>query len=87
MYEELYEQIVPYLTLNPNEIVQIPVNTASLDKLKNHPYIGFYRAKAIIEIRKKKGRLEGIDDLKLLEEFSIDDRMRIEPYLEFQSAL
>jgi DNA uptake protein ComE-like DNA-binding protein len=87
MYEELYEQIVPYLTLNPNEIVRIPVNTASLDQLKNHPYIGFYKALAIIEIRKKKGRLEGIDDLKLLEEFSSDDWIRIEPYLEFQSAL
>ncbi|MDR0682068.1 MAG: helix-hairpin-helix domain-containing protein [Dysgonamonadaceae bacterium] len=84
MYEELYEQILPYLTVNPNEIERISVNIASLDKLKNHPYINFYQAKAIIEMRKKKGKLDKIDELKLLEEFSIEDRMRIEPYLEFQ---
>jgi DNA uptake protein ComE-like DNA-binding protein len=84
MYEELYGQIAPYLTVNPDEIVRIPVRTASLDKLKSHPYINFYQAKAIIEMRKKKGKVEKIEDLKLLEEFSEEDRMRIEPYLEFQ---
>jgi competence ComEA-like helix-hairpin-helix protein len=84
MYEELYEQIVPYLTINPNEKVRISANTASLDKLKNHPYINFYQAKAIVETRKKKGNLEGTEELKLLEEFSEEDWIRIEPYLEFQ---
>ncbi|MDR0412919.1 MAG: helix-hairpin-helix domain-containing protein [Dysgonamonadaceae bacterium] len=83
MYEELYAKIVPYLTVNPNETVRLPVNTASLEKLKKHPYLNFYQAKAIIEIRKKKGRLDGIDDLKLLEEFTGEDWMLLEPYLEF----
>jgi DNA uptake protein ComE-like DNA-binding protein len=86
MYEELYEQLLPYLTVNPSEIARIPVNIASLDKLKNHPYINFYQAKAIVELRKKKGKLEKVEELKLLEEFSKEDWMRIEPYLEFQPS-
>ena len=83
MYEELYEKITPYLQTDINEIIQIPVNTASLDKLRAHPYINFYQAKAIIEMRKKKGRLDNIQELYLLEEFTTEDLERIKHYLEF----
>ena len=83
MYEELYEKIIPYLQVDTNNITLIPVNTASLDKLKSHPYINFYHAKAIVEMRKKKGKLENIQELYLLEEFTTEDLERIKHYLEF----
>jgi competence ComEA-like helix-hairpin-helix protein len=83
MYEELYAKITPYIKVNPDEITRIPVNSASLDKLKAHPYLNFYQAKVIIEMRKKKGKLSSIEDLKLLDEFTDDDWIRITPYLEF----
>jgi DNA uptake protein ComE-like DNA-binding protein len=83
MYEELYAKITPYIKVNPDEITRIPVNSASLDKLKAHPYLNFYQAKVIVEMRKKKGKLTGIEDLKLLDEFTPDDWIRITPYLEF----
>ncbi|MDR1526425.1 MAG: helix-hairpin-helix domain-containing protein [Dysgonamonadaceae bacterium] len=83
MYEELYTRIIPYLEINPANITRIPVNSASLDKLKSHPYINFYQAKAIVELRKQKGRLNGIEDLQLLEEFTPEDWIRMTPYLEF----
>jgi len=83
MYEELYEKIIPYLQTDMEGITPISVNSASLDKLRSHPYINFYQAKAIIEIRKKKGKLESIDQLKLLEEFTEEDLERIKHYLIF----
>ena len=83
MYEELYTQITPYFQINPEEIVRIPVNSASLEQLRAHPYINFYQAKAIVELRKKRGRLSGIEDLQLLEEFTPEDWIRITPYLIF----
>ena len=83
MYEELYEKIIPYLQVDTNNITLIPVNTASLDKLKSHPYINFYQAKAIVEMRKKKGKLENIQELYLLEEFTTEDLERIKDYLAF----
>ena len=83
MYEELYEKIIPYMQTDTNEIIPIPVNTASLDKLKSHPYINFYQAKAIIEIRKKKGKWKDIHEFYLLEEFTEEDLERIKPYLVF----
>jgi len=65
-------------------IQPISVNSASLDKLKSHPYLNFYQAKAIIEIRKKKGKINSINELMLLEEFSETDIERIKHYLSFE---
>lgn len=83
MYVELYEKIIPYFTISADSLRTIPVNSVSLDKLKAHPYINFYQAKAIVEIRKKKGKLEAWDELKLLEEFTEEDKVRLLPYLDF----
>jgi len=83
MYEELYTQITPYLSIDPESIIGIPVNTASVERLRAHPYINFYQAKAIVELRKKRGQISGIEELQLLEEFTPDDWVRITPYLVF----
>jgi DNA uptake protein ComE-like DNA-binding protein len=83
MYEELYEKITPYLSINSEAVTRLPANTASLDKLKAHPYLNFYQAKAIVEMRKKKGKLEDISEFVLLEEFTEEDLEKIKQYLEF----
>ena len=83
MYEELYEKAIPYLQTDTSNITLIQVNTASLDKLKSHPYLNFYQAKAIVELRKKKGKLENIHELDLLEEFTPEDLERLKHYLTF----
>ena len=83
MYVELYEKTVPYLRIDTCKITPISVNTSSLDRLKSHPYINFYQAKAIVEMRKKKGKLENINELSLLEEFTPEDLERIKHYLVF----
>ena len=83
MYVELYEKMIPYLRIDASKITPIPVNTASLDKLKSHPYINFYQAKAIVEMRRKKGKLENISEFSLLEEFTPEDLERIKRYLAF----
>jgi competence ComEA-like helix-hairpin-helix protein len=87
MYEELYAKITPYMYIGTNELSRIPVNNASVEKLKAHPYLNFYQAKAIVEIRKKKGKLEGINELSLLEEFTGEDLDRIRPYLAFETTV
>jgi competence ComEA-like helix-hairpin-helix protein len=83
MYEELYERITPYLKVDPDRIARIAVNSASVDRLKAHPYINFYQAKAIVDLRKKKTRLAGVEEMQLLEEFTDEDWIRLAPYLEF----
>ncbi|MDR0427443.1 MAG: helix-hairpin-helix domain-containing protein [Dysgonamonadaceae bacterium] len=83
MYEELYEGITPFLTINKELIRKMEVNSFSLDKLKSHPYINFYQAKAIIELRKKRGSISDIRELSLFEEWTDEDLERLKNYLHF----
>ncbi|MDR1719380.1 MAG: helix-hairpin-helix domain-containing protein [Dysgonamonadaceae bacterium] len=83
MYEELYDKIVPFFEVSPDSIRIIPANSASLDRMRSHPYFNFYQAKAIIELRKKNGRINSLDELALLEEFTEKDLERIKIYLSF----
>jgi len=82
---ELFLKIAPYLTVSENpELQTIAINQSSLDKLKSHPYINFYQAKVIVELRKKKGKIRNISELVLLEEFSENDLKRLVYYLSFE---
>ena len=45
---------------------KIRVNKDRLDKLRNHPYMDFYKAKAILEYRRKRGNIKGLSRLSLL---------------------
>jgi competence protein ComEA len=49
--------IVPVISLNDSLIQRIDVNTVSVERLRSHPYLTFYQAKAIYDARKAKGRL------------------------------
>lgn len=65
-------------------IEQIPVNRAGLDRLRNHPYMDFYKAKAILEYRRKRGKIKSLSQLSLFEEFTEKDLERLSPYLSFE---
>ncbi|MBR5706911.1 MAG: helix-hairpin-helix domain-containing protein [Bacteroidaceae bacterium] len=64
-------------------IKKISVNTATLSDLRRHPYMDFYKARAIVEYRRERGILKGPDQLSFMEEFTGQDLMRLEPYLDF----
>ncbi len=84
MYQELYDEIIPFFEITTDSIVRMPVNTASLDKLKSHPYINFYQAKAILELRKKAGKINFIEELSMLEEFPPEELGKLKSYLLFE---
>jgi len=84
MTPENFDKIRPFLAVNASLVLKIRINTATVEKLKSHPYLNFYKAKAIYEFRRKKGKLRDINDLKLLTEMTTDDLTRIKPYLSFE---
>lgn len=45
-----------WFVVTPAGLHKIQVNSASLDKLRSHPYMDFYKAKAIMEYRRKRGK-------------------------------
>jgi competence ComEA-like helix-hairpin-helix protein len=84
MTPENFEKISPFCTINPKNVKKINVNTASVDKLKSHPYLNFYQAKQIYELRRKKGKLSGLAELAKLSEINELTLEKIAVYLNFE---
>lgn len=63
---------------------KLEVNRASLDRLRNHPYMDFYKAKVIIEHRRRRGKIRSLAELGMYKEFSDKDTARLKPYLSFE---
>lgn len=60
------------------------VNHANLDQLRNHPYMNFYKARTILEFRRKRGKIKGLSQLSMFQEFTEKDLQRLKPYLNFE---
>ena len=61
------------------------VNHLRPEMLQRHPYIRFEQAKAIYELRRKKIRLDSIQQLYRLDCFKPEDLERLAPYLHFET--
>jgi len=84
MRPENLDRIRPFCKVNSELVKKMNVNTAGVERLKGHPYLNFYQSKAIYELRRKKGKLKSIIDLKVLPEFTPESLAKIEPYLSFE---
>ncbi len=83
MTPENFEKIKNNLTVGSVSVTKIDVNKASAERLRSHPYLNFYQAKAIYELRRRRVKLKNIDELKQLEEFTPEQLKKTEPYLNF----
>lgn len=83
MDEERYHSLLPWFHADPSFIAQLPVNRLPADSLLRHPYLRYNQSKAIRQLRRQKGRLAGWENLRLLEEFTTEDRQRLAHYLSF----
>lgn len=78
----LYSRIEPYITPD-NNFDRIKVNHFSFEEMSRHPYLNYKQVKAIMSLRRRKGDISSIRELALLDEFTTEDILRLEPYLEF----
>jgi len=83
LYPETLTRLQSVLKIDPNRINTLNVNKASLEKLRAHPYISFYQAKVIVELRKARGQIRSLDDLVSFKEFKPEDMERLKWYLSF----
>lgn len=83
MTTENFEKIKDKLTVNAGEITKIDVNKAGIDRLRSHPYLNYYQAKAVYELRRRKVKLKGINELNHLDEFTPEQLIKVSPYLKF----
>lgn len=85
VFEKLSLDTLLYrFTADSTAVQRMDVNRASIDRLQRHPYIRYEQAKAIYTLRRKKVRLESIEDLRALPEMTEEDLRRAAPYLRFE---
>lgn len=72
-----------YLVIVNSNPHKLNINKLTINELKRHPYINFYRAKAIIDYRRLHGSIKSLYDLRLSKDFPAEVIKRLEPYVEF----
>ncbi len=72
-----------FFIIGSQDVEKLNVNKSTLTRLKRHPYIGYFRAKAIVDYRRLHGTLSSIDDLGLHRDFTEDAIKRLKPYIEY----
>ncbi len=83
--EGLPDSLMQWFTvLDSTAMQRINVNNASVQELRRHPYLNFYQARAIVELRRERGKIKGPGQLSMLDEFSARDLERLSPYLDFE---
>lgn len=81
---DLPEHLGDWVHISAPIVKKIPINKASLSQLRAHPYLTFYQARAIMELRKREGNILSVRQLLFLDEFTEKDITRLTPYLSFE---
>ncbi len=81
---DLPEHLGDWVHISTPVIEKLHINKASLAQLRAHPYLTFYQARAIVELRKREGDIRSVRQLLFLDEFTEADTARLTPYLSFE---
>nr|WP_294899944.1 helix-hairpin-helix domain-containing protein [uncultured Pedobacter sp.] len=78
-----YDQLVPQLNINKQNIKKIMINRCSIDDLRSFPYLRYKQANAIIAYRTQHGNFSNAADLNKIAILSPELIQKITPYLNF----
>lgn len=82
LYPNVLAGLQKSLTVNPMLIKKLNVNKVSLEKLKAHPYLDFYQAKVIINLRNSRKEIKDLNELLEFKEFNKENLEKLKWYLE-----
>ena len=78
------ESALNYFSIADDGVVRkLNVNRLSLNELRQHPYVGYYRAKQIVDFRRTHGRISSLNELSLSKDFTPEVIERLEHYVEY----
>ena len=79
--DSTFRKIKPFLILDELSVKKININLASLDDLKDHPYIRFHVANAIVQYRNQHGNFSSVDGIKKIMIVTDSIFIKAVPYL------
>ena len=80
---DMPEDLGDWVHIGTPTVEKLYINKESLSQLRGHPYLTFYQARAIVELRKREGNIRSMRQLLFLDEFTEADTARLAPYLAF----
>ena len=82
--DSVFQKIRPSLFLKEKKIRLININTASLDELKQHPYIRYNLANLLVQYRTQHGNFSTINDIKKIMTVTEELYNKLAPYLTIE---
>lgn len=79
--DSVFQKIKTRLVINNTAIKQLNINNATIDELKNHPYLRYTIANAIVQYRTQHGNFSNLGDLKKIMAITEDVYNKVLPYL------
>jgi competence protein ComEA len=79
-----YKEIKEEVSVNPEKVKKIDINTISFDQLRIFPYLGYKQVNAIIQYRTQHGNYTSINDMRNIAILDDGILRKIEPYLNFK---
>jgi len=61
----------------------VNLNESSFKDLVHHPFLSYDQVKAVKNFQRKYGRIRNMTELLILPEFTVEDTLRLSPYLQF----
>ncbi len=80
----VYAKISTHLSLDSANVIRIDLNKVSLEKLAQHPYIGYKLAKVMVNYRAQHGAFKSKSDLKKIILINEEIFRKIERYILIQ---
>ena len=66
-----------------SSLLVLHLNDASFKALVHHPFLSYEQVKAVKNFQRKYGRIRNMTELLILPEFTVEDTLRLSPYLQF----
>ncbi len=82
--DSTFQKIKPRLTANNSAVKQFNINTAAADELRQHPYIRYNLANAIVQYRSQHGNFNTVEDIKKIMMVTEEIYSKAAPYLKVQ---
>lgn len=79
-----YAALEPWFTVDTALIRPLNVNQADYRTLIRHPYLNKQQTKILLRLIERKGKLQGWEELRLLDEFPPGEIERLRYYLSFE---
>lgn len=76
-------QWAPHVQLDPAQVVKLPINSADVRALGQHPVLGYAKAKRLVAYREQHGPFKQLNDLAAVYGMDSLSLARIAPYLQW----